>query len=146
MILYPHIASTLLRINRRSGTNPYMTSWFILQSHTLSSNLFNRNPITISFTLLSDGFEMNSGTQATPNGSPNNSHSPDVPSANGNNRILIVDDDKDIATFFKLALDRAGFVADRAGRFAQPDARDGAVQPDRLFRDLRGVDRRGPRS
>lgn len=112
MILHPQIASTLLRINRRSGTNPYMTSWFILQSHTLSSNLFNRNPITISFTLLSDGFEMNSGTQATPNGSPNNSHSPDVPSANGNNRILIVDDDKDIATFFKLALDRAGFVTD----------------------------------
>jgi DNA-binding response OmpR family regulator len=53
---------------------------------------------------------MNSRSQTSVNGSSNTSHSPAVPLTNSNNRILIVDDDKDIATFFKLALDRAGFV------------------------------------
>lgn len=110
MILNPRSASILPRINRRSGTNAYLTTCYSSQSNTLPSYLFNRNPISICFPLSNDGFEMNSGAQASPSGSSNTSHSPDVPSSNGNNRILIVDDDKDIATFFKLALDRAGFV------------------------------------
>jgi CheY-like chemotaxis protein len=112
MILNPRAASILPSISRRSGTNAYMTTYYILQSHALSSYLLNRNPISICFALSSDGFEKNSGTQASPHKGFNTSHSPAIPSANGNNRILIVDDDKDIATFFKLALDRAGFVTD----------------------------------
>ena len=112
MILNPKSASILPGVNRRSGTNAYVTTCYISQSHTLSSYLFNRNPSSIYFGLSSDVFERNSGAQASPNGSSNTSHSPADPSANSNNRILIVDDDKDIATFFKLALDRAGFVTD----------------------------------
>jgi CheY-like chemotaxis protein len=112
MILNPRSASILPRINRLSGTNACLTTCYSSQSNTLSSYLFSRNPITICFVLSSDGFEKNSGAQLSPNGGSNTSHSPAVPSANDNNRILIVDDDKDIATFFKLALDRAGFVTD----------------------------------
>jgi CheY-like chemotaxis protein len=112
MLLNPILASILPWINRRSGTDAYMTTCYSSQSNTLSSYLFNRNPILICFALSSDDFEKNGGAMASSNESSNNSHSPPVPSVNGNNRILIVDDDKDIATFFKLALDRAGFVTD----------------------------------
>jgi two-component SAPR family response regulator len=50
--------------------------------------------------------------QASPSGKLNTAHSQTLPSTNCNKSILIVDDDHDIAKFFKLALDRAGFVTE----------------------------------
>jgi CheY-like chemotaxis protein len=96
----------------RSGINDYMAINYNYQAHRLSSFLPKRDPYSIRSLLPSDDFVKNMRMQASPNGRPNITHSPTIPSATSNKRILIVDDDHDIARFFKLALDRAGFITE----------------------------------
>ena len=90
----------------------YMTINYNYQSSNLSSFLPKRDPYFIRFLLTNDDFKKNISAQATPNGIANTLRASTAPHTNNNNRILIVDDDHDIATFFKLALERAGFITE----------------------------------
>lgn len=89
-----------------------MTINYNYQSRSLSSFLPTRDPYFIHFLLTNDDFKKNISAQATPTGIANTSRASTVPSPINNNRILIVDDDHDIARFFKLALDHAGFTTE----------------------------------
>jgi CheY-like chemotaxis protein len=82
------------------------------RSYLLSSNLPNQFPYLISSFLPSGSFERNTGVHAPDTGRYDTSHSRINSSATDDKRILIVDDDIDIARFFKLALDRARFITD----------------------------------
>ncbi len=91
----------------------YLTINYNYQSRNLSSFLPKRGPYFIHFLLTNDEFKKNISTQATPYGISNTSRASTAPSTiDNNNRILIVDDDHDIARFFKLALDHAGFITE----------------------------------
>ena len=105
MTFNPSSASILPRLHSENGINRYETAW-LAHSHTLSSYLPYR------FHLASNGFERDIDVQPSVNKGPNTFHPPENPNANSNKRILIVDDDVDIAKFFKLALERAGFITD----------------------------------
>jgi len=82
-------------------------------SCNLSAILPYRDPYSYRFPLTNDDFKKNISAQATPNGRAYTPSTPIIPTSTINNkRILIVDDDHDIATFFKLALDRVGFITE----------------------------------
>ena len=105
-------ASISLWIHCRNEIIDYSAINYNNQSPRLLSFLLKRDPYSIRSLLSSDNFEKNLRMQVSPNGGLNITHSQTLPSATSNKRILIVDDDHDIATFFKLALDRAGFITE----------------------------------
>jgi PleD family two-component response regulator len=78
----------------------------------LPSNLPDRNPYSNRSDLSGDHFKKNIRTQAIFNVRANTSPQPTIHPTTINKRILIVDDDVDIARFFKLALDHVGFTTE----------------------------------
>jgi CheY-like chemotaxis protein len=102
----------LPRFHCGNGINRYEAVSCIAHSHNLSSYLLSRDPYSVRFHLASNGFERDIDPQTSINKGPNTLCQAETPNANSNKRILIVDDDADIAKFFKLALERAGFIID----------------------------------
>jgi CheY-like chemotaxis protein len=112
MTFNPGSASILQRLHSENGINRYEAASQLAHSHILSSYLLSRDPYSFRFHLASNGFERDIDAQPTVNKGPNTFDPPENPNANSNKRILIVDDDADIAKFFKLALERAGFITE----------------------------------
>jgi CheY-like chemotaxis protein len=111
MAINPESGSILSRIQFGNEKNDYVIM-SRSRSYLLSSNLPNQYPYLIRSFLLSDSFERNMGVHALTNERYDTSHSRINSSATDDKRILIVDDDIDIARFFKLALERAGFITE----------------------------------
>jgi CheY-like chemotaxis protein len=82
------------------------------RSYLSSSNLPNQYPHLIRSFLPIGSFERNMGVHALTNERSDTSHSRINSPATDDKRILIVDDDIDIARFFELALERAGFITE----------------------------------
>ena len=112
MTINPKPESILASIGCGSGLNDYSTINKISKSHLLPSLLPNLAPYPNCISLASDGCEKNIRFQADSDGQPDTSHFQTNPNTNSDKRILIVDDDHDIAKFFKLALDRVGFITE----------------------------------
>jgi CheY-like chemotaxis protein len=111
MAINPESESILSRIQFGNEKNDYVIM-SRSRSYLLSSNLANQYPYLIRSFLLSDSFERNMGVHALTNERYDTSHSRINSSATDDRRILIVDDDIDIGRFFKLALERAGFITE----------------------------------
>lgn len=112
MMFNPSSVTILPRSHCGNGTNRYEAVSRLAHSHILSSYLLSRDPYSFRFHLASNGFERDIDDQPSVNKGPNTFHPPENLNANSNKRILIVDDDADIAKFFKLALERAGFITE----------------------------------
>jgi CheY-like chemotaxis protein len=112
MIFNPTSASILPRLHSENGINRFEAVSRFAHSHIISSYLLSRDPYSFRFHLASNAFERDIDAQPSVNKGPNTFHPPENPNVNSNRRILIVDDDADIANFFKLALERAGFITD----------------------------------
>jgi hypothetical protein len=112
MTFNPSSASILPRLHCGNGINGYKAISRLAHSHILSSYLLSRDPCSFRFPLASKGFERDIDAQPRVNKGPNTLHPPANPNENSNKRILIVDDDVDIGKFFKLALERAGFITE----------------------------------
>jgi CheY-like chemotaxis protein len=112
MIFNRSSASILPRLHSENGINRFETVSRLAHSHIISSYLLSRDPYSFRFHLASNAFERDIDAQPSVNKGPNTAHPPENPNVNNNRRILIVDDDADIAKFFKLALERAGFITD----------------------------------
>jgi len=82
------------------------------QANRLSTNVLNRDPYSVLSLISSGNLETNARVYAPTSGKSATSQPQPFPLSTLNMRILIVDDDLDIAKFFKLALDRAGFITE----------------------------------
>jgi CheY-like chemotaxis protein len=111
MAINPESESILSRIQFGNEKNDYVII-SRYRSYLLSSNLPNQYPHLIHSFLPIGSFERNMGVHALTNERSDTSHSRINSPATDDKRILIVDDDIDIARFFKLALDRAGFITE----------------------------------
>lgn len=107
----PESESILSRIQFGNEKNDYVIM-SRYRSYLLSSNLPNQYPHLIRSFLPIGSFERNMGVHALTNERSDTSHSRINSPATDDKRILIVDDDIDIARFFKLALERAGFITE----------------------------------
>ena len=104
----PNLRAYFQESNLEMKKNDYVTM-SRSRSYLLSSNQY---PYLIRSFLPSGSFERNMGMHALINEKYDTPQSRINSFATDDKRILIVDDDIDIARFFKLALDRAGFITD----------------------------------
>lgn len=111
MAINPESESILSRIQFGDEKNDYVIM-SRSRSYLLSSNHPNQYPYLIRSFLPSSSFERNMGVHTLTNEKYDTPHSRINSTAIDDKRILIVDDDVDIARFFKLAFDRAGFITD----------------------------------
>src|SRR5262245_47854154 len=112
MTFNPRLASILPRIGYGNGINDYKVIHSLSQTDILSSYLLDRDPYSSRFIFARNNFERDVTTRPSGNRGPNTPSPTANPYANSNKRILIVDDDVDISRFFKLALERAGFITE----------------------------------
>ena len=114
MIFNPKSVNILPRIRSRNEKNAYTSIKRPLfnPSHILPTNVLNRDPYSILSLKSSSNLEMSAGVYAPTNGKSTTPRPNPISSSTKDKRILIVDDDRDIAKFFKLALDHAGFNSD----------------------------------
>ena len=114
MIFDPKSANILPWIQSRNEKNACtaIKGPLFNPSNILPTNVLNRDPCPILSLISSGNLEKRAGVYAPTNGK-STTHKPNpISSSTNGKRILIVDDDRDIAKFFKLALDHAGFITD----------------------------------
>lgn len=104
--------SILPRIGCGDEINDYAAINHPSQSDILSSYLPDRNPHSSHFSFSTNVLENDITVQPSGKERSNTPNSQVNPYESSNKRILIVDDDVDIARFFKLALERAGFITE----------------------------------
>ena len=113
MIFDPKSANILPWIQSRNEKNAYtaIKGSTFNPLNILPTNVLNRDPCSLLSLISSGNLEKSAGVYAPTNGK-STTHKPNPISSTNDKRILIVDDDRDIAKFFKLALDHAGFITD----------------------------------
>ena len=114
MIFDPKSANILPWIQSRNEKNTYTAIRGPLSnpSNILPTNVLNRDPCSLLSLISSGNLEKSAGGYAPISEKSTTPKSNPISSSTNDKRILIVDDDRDIAKFFKLALDHAGFITD----------------------------------
>ena len=114
MIFDPKSANILPWIQSRNKKNAYtaLRGPLFNPSNILPSNVLNRDPCSLLSLISSGNLEKSAGGYAPISEKSTTPKSNPISSSTNDKRILIVDDDRDIAKFFKLALDHAGFITD----------------------------------
>ena len=114
MIFDPNSANILPWIQSRNKKNAYtaLRGPLFNPSNILPSNVLNRDPCSLLSLISSGNLEKSAGGYAPISEKSTTPKSNPISSSTNDKRILIVDDDRDIAKFFKLALDHAGFITD----------------------------------
>lgn len=113
MKFIPSSMSSFSIIIRSNVTIDHQKTKYTSQFFNLSSNLPNRDLYSNRLAVTSDSSIKKSDQRSFPTGEFRASSQPiNIHSPIGNKRILIVDDDEDIARFFELALERGGFITE----------------------------------
>jgi CheY-like chemotaxis protein len=112
MIFNPKSVNILPWIQSRNEKNAYaaIKGPPFNPSNILSTDVLNRDPYSILSLISSGNLEKSAEVYAPTNGKSTTSPPNPISSSTNDKRILMVDDDRDIAKFFKLALDHAGFI------------------------------------